>query len=305
MNAILVFSENLALARELITCAWSIQASVQAVTINEKDALELSEYPLDKVHFLKSASSRSEDYAQPLADLVSASETPLLLVGDTVSGRELAAKTASLLCAGLAAGINTIRTTQAGFDTERMVYGGAALKVERFTGLLVATVPSGKYEAAVSSGRKVDLLTTEVVPDQRIKVLQTKPIPREGVDISASDIVVGVGLGFNKKEDLSLAFNLANVFGGVVGCTRPVAEDKKWLPVEQYIGISGVNIAPRLYLCIGISGQIQHMVGVRDSKILVAINKNETAPIFQAIDYGIVGDLYEILPLLTETIRKK
>jgi electron transfer flavoprotein alpha subunit len=298
MNAILVFSENLALARELITCACSLQASVQAVTINEKDALELSEYPLDKVHFLKSASSRSEDYAQPLADLVSASETPLLLVGDTVSGRELAAKTASLLCAGLAAGINTIRTTQAGFDTERMVYGGAALKVERFTGPLVATVPSGKYEAAVSSGRKVDLLTTEVVPDQRIMVLQTKPIPREGVDISSSDIVVGVGLGFNKKEDLSLAFNLANVFGGVVGCTRPVAEDKKWLPVEQYIGISGVNIAPRLYLCIGISGQIQHMVGVRDSKILVAINKNETAPIFQAIDYGIVGDLYEILPLL-------
>ncbi len=305
MNAILVFSEDAALSRELVTCALSIHSLVQAVTLNEMDAQELSIYKLDKVYYLKGASRRPEDYAQPLADLVSSGGTPLLMIGDTVSGRELAAKTAALLGAGLSAGIDTIRMAGEEFETERLVYGGSALKVERYAGPLVVTVPSGKYEAAITSGYKAEVVITEVASDQRITVVQTTPIVHESEDISSSDVVVGVGLGFNKKEDLTLAFDLAGALHGVVGCTRPVAEDKKWLPVEQYIGISGANIAPKLYLCVGISGQIQHMVGARDAKVLVAINKNETTPIFQSVDYGIVGDLYEILPLLTAALGKK
>jgi electron transfer flavoprotein alpha subunit len=304
MNTILVFSEDVKRARELIACAASLQAPVHAVVLNEKDAQELSSYPLEKVHFLKGNSARPEDYAGPLADLVTSSGVSLLIVGDTVSGRELAAKTAALLNTGLAAGINTIRTSGEGFETERMVYGGAALKIEHFPIPLVVTVPSGKYEGTLPDG-KADILTIDVVADTSITILETAPILREGVDISSSDVVVGVGLGFNTKDDLSLAFDLAQVIGGVVGCTRPVAEDKHWLPVEQYIGISGVNIAPVLYVCVGISGQIQHMVGVRDAKVLVAINKNETAPIFQTVDFGIIGDLYEVLPLLTEAIKKR
>jgi len=157
----------------------------------------------------------------------------------------------------------------------------------------------------IPAGNAVPVETLMVGTDDRIIVLETAPAARTEVDLDAAPVVVGVGLGFNSGEDLKLAKELADALQGAIACTRPVAEDKGWLPVENYIGISGVKIKADLYIAVGISGQVQHLVGIREAKRIVAINKSKDAPIFKAADYGIVGDLYEVLPLLTEAIKKR
>ncbi len=98
--------------------------------------------------------------------------------------------------------------------------------------------------------------------------------------------------------------DFAKAVGGVVGCSRPIAEDLRWLPEEQYIGLSGQKVNPKLYVACGISGQIQHLTGIRNSKVIVSINNDPKAPIFEFSDYGIVGDLYTILPILTDAVRQ-
>jgi electron transfer flavoprotein alpha subunit len=107
----------------------------------------------------------------------------------------------------------------------------------------------------------------------------------------------------DKKEDIDLARQLAQALGGEVGCSRPIAEELQWLPEEVYIGISGKKVKPALYLGIGVSGQVQHITGIRDSKVIFAINKDENAPIFEAADYGIVGDLYSVVPMLIDELK--
>jgi electron transfer flavoprotein alpha subunit len=139
--------------------------------------------------------------------------------------------------------------------------------------------------------------------DARVSVLSVTPVDSEGVDITAAIKLVAVGRGFAKKEDLGLARDLAGVLKAEIACTRGVAEDEHWLPIERYIGISGKTVKPELYLAVGLSGQVQHMVGCRESKVIVAVNNDERAPIFEAADYGIVGDLYTVLPLLTATLK--
>ena len=131
----------------------------------------------------------------------------------------------------------------------------------------------------------------------------TTPISAEGVDISAATKLVSVGRGFRKQEDLKLAEELAASLKAELACTRGVAEDEHWLPIARYVGISGQTVKPELYLAAGLSGQVQHMVGCRESKVIVAVNNDERAPIFEAADYGIVGDLYEVLPLLTAALK--
>ena len=120
------------------------------------------------------------------------------------------------------------------------------------------------------------------------------------MNLAAAKVVVGVGRGLEREENLSLARDLAAAIGGEVGCSRPVAEGEKWMPRETYIGVSGVMIKPELYIACGISGQVQHMAGVNQSRVIVAINKDKSAPIFKQCDYGIVGDLSVVLPALTK-----
>ncbi|MCX5833198.1 MAG: electron transfer flavoprotein subunit alpha/FixB family protein, partial [Deltaproteobacteria bacterium] len=112
------------------------------------------------------------------------------------------------------------------------------------------------------------------------------------------------GRGFDKKEDLALVKQLADALGGEVGCTRPISEELHWLPEELCIGLSGISIKPELYIGLGVSGQIQHMTGIRGARVIGAVNKDENAPIFGAADLGIVGNLYDVVPKLIEELKK-
>lgn len=136
-----------------------------------------------------------------------------------------------------------------------------------------------------------------------VRVIERKEKVFSGVRLESAEVVIGVGRGFRSKEDLGLAFELAKMFNGQVGASRPISTDLGWLPEDVWIGISGKRISPKLYIAVGISGAPQHMAGVSDSRIIVAINKDKSAPVFRYADYGIVGDLYKVLPVLIQRLK--
>jgi electron transfer flavoprotein alpha subunit len=170
----------------------------------------------------------------------------------------------------------------------------------------MATIPPRTFEK--SALQKVDrpgtLKELKVAPKSAVKVVGRSPKRSESVDLADAKTIVCVGRGIEKPEDIALAKELADALGGEIGCSRPIAEELNWLPEERYLGISGKKVKPNLYVGVGVSGQIQHVTGIRDSKIILAINRDENAPIFEAADFGIVGDLYQVVPMLTSELRK-
>ncbi|MGC9209932.1 MAG: electron transfer flavoprotein subunit alpha/FixB family protein [Acidilobus sp.] len=138
-----------------------------------------------------------------------------------------------------------------------------------------------------------------------VKVLERRQKEKGGVNIEAAELIVSVGRGFRSKEDLKLAFELADVLGAQIGCSRPIAADLKWLSEDHWVGLSGHKVAPKLYMAIGISGAPQHLAGITDAKIVVAINNDKAAPIFKNCDYGVVADLYQFVPVLTRRLRER
>jgi electron transfer flavoprotein alpha subunit len=168
-----------------------------------------------------------------------------------------------------------------------------------------ATFQSGAYraeQAAKGSGTGVETMAVEVGE------IRMKPEPafqevKQAVDLTKADIIVAVGRGIKSKDNLALAERLAEALGGDIAASRPIC-DAEWLPIDRQIGSSGQTVAPKLYIALGISGAIQHLVGMKNAGTIVAINKDAEAPIFDIADYGIVGDLFEAVPVLTEEIKK-
>jgi electron transfer flavoprotein alpha subunit len=148
------------------------------------------------------------------------------------------------------------------------------------------------------------------IEDMHVEVANIRMTPeapfqevKQAVDLSKADIIVAVGRGIKSKDNLALAEKLAEALGGDLAASRPIC-DAEWLPIDRQIGSSGQTVAPKLYIALGISGAIQHLVGMKNSGTIVAINKDPEAPIFDIADYGIVGDLFEAVPVLTEEIKK-
>lgn len=306
MPGILIYSDNSTIARQLITAGLSLKASsndpVCVVAINE-DPTKFA--GADKVIVLKGASAWPESYAEAIADLAAKEGASVCLIGGTLRGKDVAAKIAAKLKAGLVTEAQTVKLADGRLETTRLMYGGLAVATEAVALPAIATIAPRIFDEAPAGGKQGEVTTLEVeITENRVSVSEVCPIVREGADIAAASKVVAVGRGLARKEDLALIENLAKALGAEVGCTRGVAEDYHWLPVERYIGISGQKVKPEMYLSVGVSGQVQHVAGIRDSKVIVAIDTNEKAPIFEAADYGIVGDLYEVVPLLTATLKR-
>jgi electron transfer flavoprotein alpha subunit len=171
-----------------------------------------------------------------------------------------------------------------------------------------ATFQAGAFRADLvaqgSSKAPVTPLAVELEPEQiRTKPLELFREAKQAVDLTQAPILVVVGRGIKAPENIPLAEKLAKLLGGELAASRPIC-DEGWLPMDRQIGSSGQTVAPKLYLALGISGAIQHVVGMKGSRTIVAINKDQNAPIFEVADYGIVGDIFELIPALTEELEK-
>ena len=182
---------------------------------------------------------------------------------------------------------------------ERLVYGGMAKASIKASPPYIINLVKGVYKGeAKKIGGEIEILD---LGESRLEV-EFEHRVLEGVDPTKADIVIGAGRGFRSKDDLKMVDELAKLLGGAWSVTRPLAADYGWC--EHWIGISGLVINPKIYLIIGSSGQPHHMLGARGSKIIIAINKDREAPVFEEADYGLIGDLYKILPKLLDRIRE-
>jgi electron transfer flavoprotein alpha subunit len=301
MAGIYVYSDRSDIVAELISFAKQTEKEVFVLAFTEEQAAELAQCGATKVYLFKGDSPVVENYSKSIADFLNHESAELFAVGATARGRDLAARVAGYLDCGMSSDVSLLAYTNGNFECERMMYGGAVVQRENLPGLGVVTVPAGIFEA--SPGSNCEIVTADLAADNRVVLVERAPIVKAGADLTAADKIVCVGLGLEKEEDIQMAQQLATVLGAELGCTRGIAEERKWLPVEQYIGISGAVIKPQLYLSMGVSGQIQHIFGIRESKIIVAIDSNAKAPIFRSADYGIVGDMYEIVPILTQALQ--
>lgn len=249
----------------------------------------------------------SERYDEVLSGMYRDRRPALLMVGHTAFGLDLAPSLAELVEAPLITDATAVGVDEGRIVAERPAYGGKVLArvIARANGAIV-TVQAGAFPAAVpgqsdgeiSAGRVA--LGGEVARKRFVEFVQATS---EGVDITQSEIVVSVGRGIGEPENLEVVERLAGALGGVLACSRPVV-DRKWLPRSRQVGISGKSVQPKLYLAVGISGSFQHLAGIKRAGMVVAINKDPNAPIFRVADYGIVGDLFDVVPALTDQIAE-
>lgn len=312
-RGIWLFSENKSLALELLAGARSLAEGgpVVAIAIGNRDlANEYVAHGADYVYlFPGDATAPIESYATPIAGLVAApAERPrLFLVGATNRGKTLAAMLAAALETGCSTEVKDIQIGPDGVpQVSRLVYGGAGVAKETCTtSPYVLSVPPRSYAPLPRmDARQGEIVTVEAAGDYPLRVVEVQPRVIDAVDVSAASVVVCIGRGLAKAEDLPMMQELADALGGVLGCTRPISEDFHWMPKERYIGLSGKKVSAKLYIVVGSSGQIQHIAGAQDSRVILAVNSDKNAPVFKVVDYGIIGDLYAVVPALTTAVRQ-
>lgn len=238
----------------------------------------------------------------PAVGRVVAEASPRVVVGPaTDAGRVLLGAVAAATGSVVLAGVAELSLDGDQVVVERAVNGGIALRRDRVVAgpAVVALAPGSAVSGAVP------VAVEEVDPGALLplRVTARRVADQAGVDLGSAKTVVGVGRGLKAREDLALIEDLAAAAGGELACSRPLAEGVDWVAKERYLGISGQTISPDLYVAVGISGQIQHMVGVREAKTIVAVNADANAPVFRECDFGIVGDLYTVVPLLADAFR--
>jgi electron transfer flavoprotein alpha subunit len=308
MPGIFVFSEDAALAKQLLTPALELKQAlsqpVTALALSETEAKDLAALGADKVITLQSATAWPEGLSEAISRLLSTAGASVLFAGGTLRGKHIAAHVAAKLNAGMSTDAKSVKIEGSKLLATRLHYAGLALCDEELSLPTVVTIPPRTFAPPKAVAHAGTVETVKVETDGRVAISDFNQAAGSGVDIGAARKLVSVGRGFRKREDLKLAEDLAAALKAELACSRPVAEEEHWLPIDHYVGISGHTVKPDLYLAVGISGQVQHVVGARESKVIVAVNNDEHAPIFENADYGIVGDLYEVLPLLTTAVRK-
>jgi electron transfer flavoprotein alpha subunit len=315
-EGVLVFSEKYDLMLEMLgkgrEIADKLQTSLAAVLMGfnvQEKADELIKYGADKVYLVDNqalAHFQIEAYLSVLHNLAVNYKPEIILIGSTRNGKPLAARLATRLEAGCVPDCNRLSVDeQRRLVGERITYGGnAAAKITFKAKPQIATVPARAFEKPEPKDHSGQLVKLDVkIEEAKTETVDVKPLETSNVKIEDANVIISCGRGLGKKEDRALLDELATVLCGQVGCSRPLAEDRKWF--TEWVGLSGHKVKPKLYIACGISGVIQHVAGIRDAKVIVAINKDEQAPIFEVADYGVVGNLYEILPALKEALKKQ
>lgn len=293
-------------AYELLSKVASSGAKITAfVNGDQAIAEECFAYGANEVKLLPLPTNTMwEQYAKAVAAEGNDVQPELILVSATRRGKTFAAQVAARLDLPYITEGKGLTIEGSKVSTARTIYGGLAEKdLETEQSVVVSVTPGTFDKQKVATQESGAVSTVDLEGTGHLEVVERKEKEASTVNLSDANVVIGVGRGFGSEENVKMAEELAEVLGGEVGCTRPVAEDFHWVDEERYIGISGAVIKPTLYLAAGVSGQVQHIYGVRESKTIVAIDKNENAPIFKVADYYIVGDLAEVLPELIAAVK--
>lgn len=257
------------------------------------------------------ASYTPDGYTLALKQAIAQTSPDLVLLPHTYEVRDFAPKLAASLGKGMIGDCIGYRHENGRLVFVRQMFQGKTAADVSFAGAgpWFATFQAGAFRAdlvaAHPSGKApVRKISVELEAEQ----IRTKPgelfrEAKQAVDLTQAPIIVAVGRGIKAPENIPLAEKLAKAIGGEIAASRPIC-DEGWLPMERQIGSSGQTVAPKLYLALGISGAIQHVVGMKGSRTIVAVNKDQNAPIFEVADYGIVGDIFELIPALTEELEK-
>lgn len=261
-----------------------------------------------------------DEYWPVVADVVAGEDAGLVLLSATKRVRALAGLLAVRLEAEVASDPTTLEATDQGLDYELVRYGGATVQKSSATAPLIAVLgPEYRTRANTATESQTGSLRSTAtkepcvskgpvtvidvaIPQSGVRLVSRSPKTEQSVDLNAATVVIGVGRGIGSEENVEVAAEVAKSIGAELACSRPIAEGVGWLPKSRYRGVSGAVIQPNLYLALGISGQVQHMVGVNGAQTIVAINKDKGAPIFAHCDLGLVADLSSILPSLAEEL---
>ncbi len=282
----------------------------------------LAEYGADKVIVVDDKELevyRTEPYAHALSSVINEYKPEIMLVGATAIGRDLGPRVSARVATGLTADCTVLEigdfTDMATKDVlpkqllmTRPAFGGNTIATIAcpYNRPQMATVrPGVMQKIAPIAGAKANVIEYNpgFTPDNKyVEILEVVKSVADTVDIQDAKILVSGGRGVGSEENFKLLQDLADVLGGTVSCSRAVVENG-WMPQERQVGQTGKTVRPSVYFAIGISGAIQHVAGMEEADIIVAINKDETAPIFDVADYGLVGDLNKIVPQLTEMLK--
>ncbi len=322
-NDILVFGEvrggklkkvTMELISAALGCSSSLGGAVDAVILGQsasKAAEEITEFGLRSIKICEDenlANYSTEGYATALVRAIEIVDPAYILLGATAMGRDLAPRAAARIDGAMFSDCVDLRVENGSLIAKRPVYSGKVyIEIERAVNKpIFLTIRPNNIPPAKKTGGKSAIERFECqIAKQSIQAIVKEIIPLAGgrPDVAEADIIVSGGRAMKDKSNFKILEDLADVLGGAVGASR-AAVDAGYAPAAIQVGQTGKIVNPKLYIACGISGAIQHLAGMRTSKVIVAINKDPNAPIFERATYGIVGDLFEIVPILTEEIKK-
>ena len=290
----LVIAEHPDVAHDLVSGARTMADEVVLVSFGE-----VREGIADKVaRIAVPEGSVFEDAADTVIALLDAEQPGVVLAEPTRRLKIVAGKLAAHAATSV---ITDVMSFEDG--AKSLYFGGVAERVQKPRGdVAVYTVAAGAFEGAEASGANAVEDVAWVAPANPVKLVSSSPIEKHGVDLTKADAVVAAGRGFAEESELDLARALCDKLGGGLACSRPLTEGVNWLPTELYVGVSGLMLSPKAYVACGISGQMQHMVGCNRSGMVFAINKDKNAPVFKQCDYGLIGDVKDVLPALVSAL---
>ena len=307
MGNVLVFSDKTSLAAELVSAGRMIGGAVYAVTVNqEEQAKELAACGV-KVMKIDQPELCLADTAAIAAAINQAAEqanAEVVLLAASRTGKEIAGRLAQIMEAGYLADVKSVNINNGEIEGTRNALGGATLAVQSIKTakkVLVISPKAFSPAAPVDGGSITD--STVAVKTSGVKLMETREKTLESVDIEAAEVLVAIGQGLDNQDSLSQVEAIAKRLNGEVACSKPVATDKKWLSEARVIGISGKICKPELAILMGISGQVQFSVGIRDAKTVITINNDENAPICGMSDYVLVADINQVIPELDSLLK--
>jgi electron transfer flavoprotein alpha subunit len=302
--------EALAAAEKVSQALGVPVAAVVLGSTVEPLAREAAGYAAEKIFSVDHpllADYTADGFTAALEQIIQSVQPEAVVFPHTYQVRDYGPKLATRFGKAFVSDVVDVKTGNGGLLLVRQLFQGKLSADVKVTGQpQFISVQAGAFRAGQPSGgdRPIEQFVIQLEPEQ-IRGKPEEPFreAQRSVDLSAAEVIVSVGRGIKEKENLPVVEDLADALGAELAASRPIC-DNGWLPMERQVGSSGQTVAPKIYFAVGISGAIQHLVGMKGSKTIVAINKDENAPIFESADYGVVGDLFEIVPALAEEIRK-